>query len=182
LTVNELRHALAVEWAAGEDQPHDLEEGNLLESDSLADVCAGLVIIENESQIVRLVHFTTEEFFRSSPEALFPDADTQISKTCLTYLSFDTFGEGPCHSDKEFEARIQHFPFLSYAANYWGYHLRRQPERELQTMALLFLNTKANLLASIQVMGIQSGGWKSRVILAYVHGCLEPLVGRSPSL
>src|SRR6266487_2014580 len=53
LTVNELRHALAVEWAAGEDQPHDLDEGNLLESDSLADVCAGLVIIENESQIVR---------------------------------------------------------------------------------------------------------------------------------
>jgi hypothetical protein len=91
-----------------------------LNPEDILDVCAGLVVIENESQVIRIVHFTAQEFFRRSPGSLFPDADTQISKTCLAYLSFDVFRESLCISPEEIEARPQLFPFLNYAAHHWG--------------------------------------------------------------
>jgi hypothetical protein len=149
LLVDELRHALAVEWEADEDPPRSLDVDNLLEPESLVDVCAGLVVIDNESEVIRLVHLTTQEFFLGSLEPLFPDADTQISKTCLAYLSFDIFRKGFCASDGELDTRLQLYPFLNYAAHYWGDHLRGRPERGLESMALYLLNSYMNLTALI---------------------------------
>jgi Ankyrin repeats (3 copies) len=154
LLVNELRHALAVEWKANEDPPRNLDVGNLLNPEDILDVCAGLVVIKNESQVIRLLHFTTQEFFRRSPESLFPDADTQISKTCLAYLSFDVFRENICISPEELEARLQLFPFLNYAAHHWGNHLPGKPERDLERPALNLLTDHISLMTLIQVKNI----------------------------
>jgi ankyrin repeat protein len=152
LLVDELREVLAVEWDDDEEPPRKLDLNNLLDPESMVDVCAGLVIIENESKVICLVHFTTEEFFRRSGGSFFPDAEAQISKTCLAYLQFDAFGTGPCVSDEDLGTRLQLFPFLNYAARYWGYHLRGKPERDLEEMALNLLNNRAGLEASTQVL------------------------------
>ena len=53
----ELQHALAVETGTSE-----LDEENLLEIGDLISVCAGLVIADEESNIIRLVHYTTQEY------------------------------------------------------------------------------------------------------------------------
>jgi hypothetical protein len=82
LLVDEVCHALAVEWDDDEEPRCDLDLDNMLDPESLVDVCHVLVIIEDESKIIRLVHFTTDEFFNVSRGSLFPDAETQISKTC----------------------------------------------------------------------------------------------------
>jgi hypothetical protein len=58
LTVRELQHALAVE----PDEP-ELDEDNLSDIEELVSVCAGLVTVDQESGIVRLVHYTTQEYF-----------------------------------------------------------------------------------------------------------------------
>ena len=154
LLVNELRHALAVEWEDDENPPRSLDVGNLLDPESLIDVHAGLVIIENESEVIRLVHLTAQEFFLRALEPVFPDADTQISKTCLAYLSFDIFRRGPRVLDEELNTRLRRHPFLNYAARYWGVHLRGKPERDLESVALYLLNCPINLMASIQVMHV----------------------------
>jgi hypothetical protein len=54
LTTIELQHAIAVEI----DEP-ELDEDNLPDIDDLISVCAGLVTIDKESNIIRLVHYTT---------------------------------------------------------------------------------------------------------------------------
>jgi hypothetical protein len=154
LLVDELCHALAMEWDDDEEPQRDLDHDNILDPESLVDVCAGLVIIEDESKVIRLVHFTTEEFFNASRGSLFPDAETQISKTCLAYLSLDIFSKGYCTSDQELETRLQLLPFLNYAAHHWGHHLRGKPEQDLEEMALNLLNNHSSLLTSTQVMYI----------------------------
>jgi hypothetical protein len=57
LIVNELRQAIAIEEL--EENEDELEDEGLVEEDLMIDVCAGLVIVDNESQIVRLIHYST---------------------------------------------------------------------------------------------------------------------------
>ena len=54
LTTIELQHAIAVEIDEAE-----LDEDNLPGIEDMVTVCAGLVAIDKESDIIRLVHYTT---------------------------------------------------------------------------------------------------------------------------
>jgi hypothetical protein len=58
LTTFELQHALAVE--TGEPE---LDRENLPEIEDMVSVCAGLVTVDKESRVIRLIHYTTQEYF-----------------------------------------------------------------------------------------------------------------------
>jgi hypothetical protein len=58
LTTLELQHALAI--VVGESE---LDEDNLPEIEDMVSACAGLVTIDKESDIIRLIHYTTQEYF-----------------------------------------------------------------------------------------------------------------------
>jgi len=107
ITTLELRHALAVE--VGEPE---LDEDNLTSTDLIVSVCAGLVTIDEESDIIRLVHYTTQEYFERVKESWILDAQTDITTTCISYLLFDNFASGFCVTDKQFKARLQLHPLL----------------------------------------------------------------------
>ena len=83
LTVDELRHALGVE----PDEP-DFDEENLVDEEDLIAVCAGLVTMEPESRIVRMVHYTTQDYFENIRDTRWPEARRTIAATCLAYLSY----------------------------------------------------------------------------------------------
>ena len=55
LSVLELQHALAIE-----EDSCELDEDNLPEMDEVLSGCAGLVTVDEDSGIVRLVHYTTQ--------------------------------------------------------------------------------------------------------------------------
>jgi hypothetical protein len=61
LTTAELQHALAVETSESQ-----LDKDNLSEVEDIVSVCAGLVTIDEESDIIRLVHYTTQEYFEQT--------------------------------------------------------------------------------------------------------------------
>jgi hypothetical protein len=65
--ISELQHALAVEVGEAE-----LDEENLPEIEDIVSVCAGLVTIDEESGIIRLVHYTTQEYFERTQRQWFP--------------------------------------------------------------------------------------------------------------
>ncbi|KAH6668467.1 hypothetical protein B0J14DRAFT_518928, partial [Halenospora varia] len=111
LTTSELQHALAVNIG-----DPCLDKENLREIDDMVSVCAGLVTVDEESNIIRLVHYTTQEYFERTAKRWFPDAETDISMTCVTYLSFDASKTRFCRTDKEFEARLQENALYDYAA------------------------------------------------------------------
>ncbi|KAI9854336.1 MAG: hypothetical protein M1813_001290 [Trichoglossum hirsutum] len=117
LTTSELRHALGVEIGTS-----IFDEENLPELEDTVSVCAGLVTVDEESDIIRLVHYTTQEYFERTWTSWFPNAQTDITNVCITYLSFNVFEMGFCQSDGEFEARLQTNVLYDYAAQNWGHH------------------------------------------------------------
>lgn len=66
----ELQYGLAIE-------PHTskLDVDNLDPLESLVSVCAGLVMVDKQSGIIRFVHSTTQSYFDSSKEQWFPDIE-----------------------------------------------------------------------------------------------------------
>jgi hypothetical protein len=69
LTTGELCHALAVE--VGDD---DLDEDNVPEVEDVISVCAGLVVVDEAGDVIRLVHYTTQEYFERTREKWIPNA------------------------------------------------------------------------------------------------------------
>ncbi|KAL2676553.1 hypothetical protein Neosp_010314 [[Neocosmospora] mangrovei] len=76
LSVSGLRHALAVE--SGEE---DLDSDNLPDADDMVTACGGLVTIDQESGIIRLVHYTTQEYFQRTKDTWFRAAEKQMAET-----------------------------------------------------------------------------------------------------
>jgi Ankyrin repeats (3 copies) len=149
LAIKEIQCALAVEL-----DDTEMDEEALPNEDILVSVCAGLVTIDRESNVIRLVHYTTQEYFQRIRMDRFPKAQTEIARTCLTYLLFDIFAEGSCSSDKHMETRLQENPLLHYAALHWGDHARGRPEQIIQELVLKFLEGKSKLSCAVQVMCI----------------------------
>lgn len=52
-----------------------------------------------------------------------------MTKTCLIYLLFDIFEDGPCNEETSFASRLQKHPFAQYAARYWAIHLKEADRR-----------------------------------------------------
>jgi hypothetical protein len=119
LTTAEICCALAVEPGEAELDPE-----NKPEVDDVISVCAGLVVVDPESAIIRLVHYTTQEYFERIGSRLSPNGHLHITTTCLTYLSLRIFESGSCDTDEEFEERLRQHELLDYAARYCGEHAR----------------------------------------------------------
>ncbi|PVH67388.1 ankyrin [Cadophora sp. DSE1049] len=74
LTTSELEHALAVE-----PEESQLGKENLCRVEDMVSVCAGLVTVDEESNIIRLVHYPTQEYFKRTQKRRFPNAETDIA-------------------------------------------------------------------------------------------------------
>lgn len=135
LSTKELQHALAVK--VGMDE---LDEDAIPQIDDMVSFCAGLVTIDEESNVIRLVHYTTQEYFERKKNDWFPHAEAMIAETCISYLSFKTFGEYHLN-DASHKALCSH-AFYEYASQYWGDHARITG-RKLDKTMLEFLMSGA---------------------------------------
>ncbi|KAL8795904.1 MAG: hypothetical protein Q9195_001648 [Heterodermia aff. obscurata] len=152
LKVDELRHALAVRPG---DEKYDFD--GLTDITDILEACRGLVIIEEHDQAIRLMHHTVREYFRKQEHRIFQGASAFLTRICLTYLSLDVFETEPFKFSDLEEAhmhaepgeivprwkigsnRLLDYPFLGYAAEFWGYHAHGRPEEECAVEILGFL-------------------------------------------
>ena len=159
LTVGELCHALAVE--PGEKELH---QDNIPDIEDVVSVCAGLATVDEKSNIIRLVHYTTQEYFERVRFEWNPGAQKEIAIACLTYLSFDTFRSGSSADDEAFEQRLAENAFFDYSAHYWSEHIR-PVESTTSYLALAFLCDEALVDCTIQAVSTPSykyGGYSKR--------------------
>lgn len=148
LTTTELQHALAVKVSQAE-----FDKDNKSDIEDIVSVCAGLVTVDEESGIIRLVHYTTQEYFEQTQKDWFPTAEFDITTICLTYLSFAVFGSGPCDTDSSFEERLQLNPLYDYAAHYWGHHACQV--RSPHSKVIEFFHHEMNMEAASQAMQVR---------------------------
>ena len=147
LTTKELKHALAIEPGTCK-----LDKTNLCPVKDVVSSCAGLVTVD--SNIIRLVHYTTQEYFQRHGSKSFEDVQRDIIATsCLTYLSYDVFAHGYL-AEWRLKSRLQQNAFFEYAAQNWAYHIQDMPET-VRDLALRFLMDDRKASASSQVLSFR---------------------------
>jgi hypothetical protein len=146
----EIQHAMAVD---------DLESGDrsissdcLTPQNIIVSVCAGLIRIDEKSNIIRLVHYTTQKYFEQSGSVHIRRAQWNIGPTCLKYLSLGVFSEGYCYTDELYEHRLKENPLLDYAARNWGNHIREENRQDVQDLAAQFLLDDSKVSCASQVL------------------------------
>ena len=117
LSYDEIKHAFAVQPDAT-----NLDDEDFVSLPSLLRSCVGLVILDQDSQTLRMVHATALEFFERRVDVRI--IHTDIATTSLAYLCLDTFKSGACQNTYDMKARLRAFPFLDYASKYWTRHGR----------------------------------------------------------
>ncbi|KAI4264197.1 MAG: hypothetical protein L6R42_000683 [Xanthoria sp. 1 TBL-2021] len=133
-----LQEALAIE--PGED---DFDSDGMHPIGLILDVCAGLLIVDEENEIARLVHYTTQDYLDKLLASEFQDAHALIAGDGLTYLSYKVFQtEEPgrrTHSD---------FHFWRYASAFWVAHAvaRRTPGLSARINEYLASNPRVELI------------------------------------
>jgi len=144
-TLEELEHALAVEPGDTE-----LDTDNIPSAEIMLSCCLGLVIVDEETLTVRFVHYSLEEFFKDDENTnkYFPDRFTSAAEICLTYLNFGRVSPR-CRNVEELARRQEEFPFLKYAAEYWGHYVRLQSHDGVTELALNLL-----LVCSVGSLGV----------------------------
>ncbi|KAK4209554.1 ankyrin repeat and SAM domain-containing protein 3 [Rhypophila decipiens] len=113
----EIQHALAVE-----PDDTDLVEEGIPDEEIILGACAGLVIIDAESSIVRMVHYTAQEYFENTFQPRLHRFGIEVATTCITYLSFEAVSASSLENgmNQQFTAH----PLLRYVAQHWGHHAR----------------------------------------------------------
>ncbi|KAF7546323.1 hypothetical protein G7046_g9333 [Stylonectria norvegica] len=135
LTTDELCYALSLE-----PECQDLDVSNVPEIEDVAADCAGILSIDVESNIVRLVHKSTQEYFERNKARWFPAANQIMVDLCLRYRdlaassqAIELFGGNP--------------PFMDYAKVNWGYHVHEYAVEKEKDM---FTSSIANMDSSQQ--------------------------------
>ena len=143
LQVDELCHVLAVDIGATDFDPENIPSiGTLLHC------CQGLIMVDKEASIVRLIHHTVQEYLCSHPGGFFSKPYSILAETCLTYLSSQQIKNLGSHSLPDHQSMA----FLKYSSRYWGTHARRELSNYARTLALELLGQYEDHVAAVSLV------------------------------
>ncbi|MCJ1334657.1 hypothetical protein MMC10_011369 [Thelotrema lepadinum] len=152
LNIVELQHALAIE-----SNTSDLDEDNIPDVDQMISICTGLITLDQENKVVRVAHYTIQEYFVRAKMQWFVAAETDITNACITYLSYTVFESGPCSLNPDYTERLQQYLFYGYAALHWGLHARDASLPMDQVVR--FLQNQPCLRAAAQGLIVKNETW-----------------------
>ena len=168
LKLVELQHALAVHKSHMEFQSDNIPSQKML-----LDCCLGLVIVDEETLTVRFVHFTLEEYFRDNFRTQFPNGYGSIAETCLTYLTFGSLRRH-CMNLKSLNEMMVKYPFLDYAALYWGTYAKEQHSDSLTKLVRMLVEHESERPpCAIQALYLKIDQGYNRMVLS------RPTIARS---
>jgi len=145
LGIDELCHALAVDM-----ESTDLDPENIPPRDTVLGSCLGLAVIDKETSVVRLIHYTLQEYL--SRPGILPGAHKTLAQTCLVYLNYKKITDLPAYD----VSILGDMPFLEYSSLYWGSHAGVELSDRAKSLALELLNRVGNHISAtllVQRMG-----------------------------
>ncbi|SPO02027.1 uncharacterized protein DNG_04700 [Cephalotrichum gorgonifer] len=99
LAVEELTYALSLDDGDDSDDSDTIDIDNVPNIKDIITACSGIITVDKEREIVRLVHKSTQEYLDRKRASLFPDANSSMAKLCTRYLSLASSGKKPCDQD-----------------------------------------------------------------------------------
>ncbi|KAL9033586.1 MAG: hypothetical protein Q9180_005868, partial [Flavoplaca navasiana] len=152
LTMVEVQHALAAESTV---PPQGVDEEWINNPNDIIYSCAGLVTLDQKTNVIRMVHYSAQEYFSANRQTHFPHGHKDIATVCLKYLASNLFSNGRRKNKQEVKLQCAENPFLDYAAHFWGFHTRMSgPNADMTSDVLAFMRLHQNLTCATQV-GIQ---------------------------
>lgn len=128
LSIGQLLHALATET-----EDADLDRDNFLSRETFLGNCLGLVIMDNQSSTVSLLHRSLQEYLGTRGD-LFESGNAMIAETCLTYLRFQSVikhSKDMVNKAEDPRDGPNDLAPVEYAASEWGHQLRRRSQGRL---------------------------------------------------
>ncbi len=112
--------------------------------DLILEVCSGLLIMDVEAGVVRLVHFTAQDYFDALAESEILGFHASIAAECLIYVNFDIFHTSSLSTPKPSAPDFKQFPYalLLYTLTFWAFHAKAGspgPQSELGIQIRKFL-------------------------------------------
>ena len=150
LQLEELQHAIAIDELEPDDR--SISEESLTPPSIFINACAGMIKLDEASNIIGLVHKTTQEYFDQKSPKLFPDGQSDIGTRCLKYLSLEVFSEGACATEELYERRLSENVLLKYAVQNLGYHMQGMAEHTLNSLKLDFFLDENKLSCATQAL------------------------------
>ncbi|KAH6909839.1 hypothetical protein BKA70DRAFT_1148398, partial [Coprinopsis sp. MPI-PUGE-AT-0042] len=117
MTIEELERAVATSPETFKFEPNRLAPGT-----TLIAFCRGLVMFEEESRLVRLIHYTAKETLQRLLSDSFPHPHAHLATICITHLTGCGFQNTTIRSEDEFTAALKADPLLAYASGAWATH------------------------------------------------------------
>ena len=158
LVLKELQHALGTHVG-----DKDFDEANYYRGARIPSITTGLIVVADgdENAIVQFSHPSLATYLKRTYAQWFPLAEMDMANACLAYLNFDSFSS-PCRDIEDFRSKASRYPFIAYASQYWGDHVRNsQLDSELENITLRFLDQPLRLAASVQAAAWSSNPWGS---------------------
>ncbi|KAH6879575.1 hypothetical protein BKA70DRAFT_1474968 [Coprinopsis sp. MPI-PUGE-AT-0042] len=131
LTIEELLVAVATC-----PDTHRFEQDRLVQEETLIGLCHGLVAVEEETRLVRLVHYTAKDTLEHLIIENSPRPHALLSAVCLARLADSGFLRTKLNYEYELEGALQAEPFLSYVYDSWSTHARQSLADPLTTSRL----------------------------------------------
>ncbi|KAM0798970.1 ankyrin repeat-containing domain protein [Usnea florida] len=164
LELGELKHALAVltleESGVKEYSENELEDG-MDETKTILGSTSSLVVVEANQ--ASLVHKSLEEYLlqEKNRSKWLPDAHFDLARACMLYLQL-VLPTKKCQDDY-YTSKNAKFPFLQYASQYWGDHIRDASQNAdhatyLQDKALQLLGDPQRMDACMQAAWVTNPG------------------------
>lgn len=177
LKVKELRQALAIKKG---DQA--LDEDDLPIPEHIVQFSCGLIVIDQKSSEIRLMHSLLQEYLEVHQKDLFAGAHETMASICLTALTFGassgkgvqpgslsqdlsassqrypllrSFTSDAESARQDVEARLKKIPFLRYAAIHWGHHERQAVNTSNTDLVFRFLRSQSCLRSSCLIGGYE---------------------------
>lgn len=103
----------------------------------ILECCGGLVVFDRKTDVVHLVHLSLHQYLHDDRAGHKFAPPHILGRLCLVYLSLDDFSSGACLDGTDITKRRKAYPFLRYAASWWGYHVDDHEDLRSATLKLL---------------------------------------------
>ena len=91
---------------------------------SLTECCSRFVTVDPITRVARLAHEDIAQYLWEHCDILLPFKKARLARTCVNYLLMKVFSTGSCLDREALSHQLQEYPFIKYAARYWGFHTR----------------------------------------------------------
>jgi hypothetical protein len=129
----------------------------LADEEDIERACAGLVIVDQEIDMVRLIHYTLEEYLKTELHYAYFKQTAIIGERCLQYLDLDELDE-PCPDLESLLHRLAKYDFSRYAARHWADHVRGFGEYEMLDTVLRVFQSRGKRESMSQIEEYEAQG------------------------